>query len=218
MQNNIKFKKLFSISAVILLLVIGSFSSASAAQPTLPTPPPEETIPICSFTSTNIDGSFTPAEWAAAFTIPMYEAGKADHPQIGTAYLLYNPSSQLMYVAVQLEPTVAYAPTASWVRIDGARGAPVAFVLGPTTASNGYEASFFLPIQQHTTIIVHAQCNYVTSNKDTTAATLEFEGRVGIPIFVVPEYLYGGLAAIGACFIAFAAFKSRKNIQAKFNF
>lgn len=34
-------------------------------------------------------------------------------------------------------------------------------------------------------------------------------------LHAVPEYLYGGIAAIGACFAGFAAFKSRKGIQAK---
>jgi len=210
MYCNIQAKKLFTISAVVLLLMIGSFSSASAAQPTLPPAPPQATIPTCSFTdANNIDGEFTLTEWAGAFTIPMYEAGKADHTQIGIAYLFYNPSSQMMYVAVQLDSTVVYLSTASWVRIDSAQHAPVSFIAGPTTAGNGYEASFYLPIQHSYTIIVHAQCKYTATQKEATAATLEFEGVAGTPIFVAPEYLYGGLAALGACIVAFVVVKHK---------
>ena len=34
-------------------------------------------------------------------------------------------------------------------------------------------------------------------------------------LHVIPEYLYGGLAALGACFVGFAAFKSRSSIHTK---
>ena len=37
----------------------------------------------------------------------------------------------------------------------------------------------------------------------------------GQHLHVVPEYLYSGLTAIGACFVGFATFKSRKTFRAK---
>jgi hypothetical protein len=34
----------------------------------------------------------------------------------------------------------------------------------------------------------------------------------GTNLFVVPEYIFGALAALGACFVGFVAFKKRSNI------
>jgi hypothetical protein len=39
----------------------------------------------------------------------------------------------------------------------------------------------------------------------------------GLPVHVVPEYIFGGLAALGACIVGFAVFKKRSSLPKLFH-
>jgi hypothetical protein len=56
---------------------------------------------------------------------------------------------------------------------------------------------------------------YVWDGVDDSETQTSGTIRTGLPLTVVPEYLWGGLIAIGACFAAFAVVKSKKLLTPK---
>jgi len=47
---------------------------------------------------------------------------------------------------------------------------------------------------------------------DSDYLTVSNDIGTGLPVHIVPEYMFGGLAAIGACFVGFVTFKKRSSL------
>ena len=211
-------KKLFAVSALLLLFMLGLPSIASSA------------APYTTIGSAVVDGNAGEWNLATDFFADMTRAGivDANHPLESKAYLRYDPATQIMYVLVLTEPGIpAIVSTGdAWAAIDDISnkvftGASVNDANQPNFAwvgqsydgnSNhalGYEASFSLA-QGNYLIILHIQV--YDDGETQTSATAGL--KAGIDLFVVPETavfttLIGVLAAGGA----FLAYKKRASIH-----
>jgi hypothetical protein len=215
----LKARQVLVFTVLLLLVILGCSTVVNAA------------APYPSTGSATVDGNT--AEWnlPTDFFADMTRAGMVDanHPVESKVYLRYDITNQVLYVLVLAEPGIPAIVSVgdAWAAINDISskvftGASVNDATQPNFAwvgqgydgnnahALGYEASFSLAPGNYL-IILHLEV--FDDGETQTSAT---EGlKAGIDLFVVPEYLYGGIAAMAACFGGFAVFKSRSSIRAK---
>jgi hypothetical protein len=197
-------KQVLAISAIMLLILLGSSSFAFAAAPD-PT-----------YASAVVDGN--PGEWdlTADFFADMYRAGKEDKVVQSKLYLRYDLSSSTLYVLVLTEdgyPGLKESDEA-WVKIDGSKMVDGTYPDFKWVGINfdgldhvqGFEASFILPKGTYT-LDVHI--NVMSEDHSETSRTL----KAGLNLLVVPETLIGttliSVLGAGAVFMGLKRHKSK---------
>ena len=213
MQNA---KIILETMLVLLLLTAASADFADAAKPD-PTQPSAVQIPTGSTAS--VDGSIGDGEVGSSVVmLPLFIAGDESKTQAAEAFLVYNPETSSMYVRVEVnldEVSAYFTNSGTWITIDGINNKIVFSefqYLGEQDIIYGYEASFeklMVPYESYD-IIIHINVRYQGT---ATAATVGFQGKVGQPIFVVPETFIG--TTIISIFTAGAIFGLIKHVRTK---
>lgn len=195
------------VVSVLILLMVGLTSFASATTP----------ITVKTGNFAHVDGTISASEIDGTLVtvLPMYIAGDPSKLQVSTAYLLYNPDTQMMYISVQVLSIATYLPPPTgdiWVSKDGINH-KVTFDEGPLAAGSGYEVSFEItPRTEPYNVIIHINVNYQGTQ---TSATIGFQGKVGLSIFVLPETLLGttivSIFGAGAAFYGIKRYRTTKS-------
>jgi hypothetical protein len=201
-----KSRLIFVIFTVVLLFLAAS-PCLVAGKPG-PTQPPAIQIPVGS--SFQVDGIVISSEVEPYVAkLGMFIAGDSDKPQVANAYLAYDLSNSIMYLRVEVDLLLAsydqYGD--NWISFDGISHKIPFIQLQYLTNVNGevygFEASIskLMAPNVYYDIIIHINVQYQGS---ATAATIGFQGKVGQPVFVVPETLvattivsmFGALGAV----------------------
>lgn len=195
------------LAACVLFLIIMSSMSLTAANPDATQPP---AIQIPTGSSFQVDGTVVSSEVEPYVAkLGMFIAGDSDKPQVANAYLVYDLSNSIMYLRVEVDLSLVSFDNYgdNWISFDGI-SQKVSFIqFEYLTNVNGevygFEASIskLMAPNVYYDIIIHANVQYQGS---ATAATIGFQGKVGQPVFVVPETLvattivsmFGALGAV----------------------
>ena len=195
------------LAACVLFLIIMSSMSLTAANPDATQPP---AIQIPTGSSFQVDGTVVSSEVEPYVAkLGMFIAGDSDKPQVANAYLVYDLSNSIMYLRVEVDLSLVSFDNYgdNWISFDGI-SQKVSFIqFEYLTNVNGEVYGFEASISKvmapnvYYDIIIHANVQYQGS---ATAATIGFQGKVGQPVFVVPETLvattivsmFGALGAV----------------------
>ncbi|MCW4030324.1 MAG: hypothetical protein NWE92_11840 [Candidatus Bathyarchaeota archaeon] len=196
-----------SMLTILTLLI----AVALVAVPLVAAAPPEPT-----YATANVDGNTSEWNLTNDFFADMHRAGKADKDVLGSAYLRYDTSTSTLYVLVLNNAGIIGIDSAddAFVKIDGSKmvdadygddgNAPDFAWVTSGGDIIGYEASFSLAPGEYT-ILIHLNVDDGVQTQAQTSSTL----KTGTPLFVVPEYALGALAAMGASAAAFVVFKAK---------
>lgn len=195
-----------------MIMVILALSNTVIAVPTQPTSTPSQFEP--TYGNATVDGNSAEWDLDADHFSSLYLAADDSKTVFGETYLRYDMATGTLYVLVINDYPIT-VDSDSFVKIDGRvavnyasgnDGSAPDFQYDSETPHYVWEASFLLPPG---TYDIQIHNNVFESDKIQTSGTI----RTGFPIFVVPEYAFAGLMALGACFAGFAVIKKKNALH-----